>query len=62
MCLCVVIESSGAVQLFVNLDGTDDPPVYNDADFSEDVDEWTIVAGSFSAFIFEWIKLNNKST
>jgi hypothetical protein len=60
--LQVAVENQGAVTWFARLDGSDDPPVYHDNDMSAsdgDLSEviWTLVAPTFSIFLFEMMSL-----
>jgi hypothetical protein len=56
--LRVAVENQGVVTWFAQLDGSDDPPVFHDNDMSTtdgDLSEvpWTLVAPTFSTFLFE---------
>jgi len=52
--LLLMTESQGCCQWYVQVDGSDDPAVFNDGDLS-DIDRWHVVSGRFSAFLFDWI-------
>jgi hypothetical protein len=57
--LRVAVENQGVVNWFTQLDGSDDPPVFHDNDMSATDDgdlsevSWTLVAPTFSAFLFD---------
>jgi hypothetical protein len=59
--LLVLEENQGCWNWFVQLDGSDDPPVLVDRHYAEGPDgrwqelEWVRVAGHFSDFLFGWI-------
>jgi hypothetical protein len=61
--LQVAVENQGVVTWFARLDGSDDPPVFHDNDMSatddDDLSEviWTLVAPTFSTFLFEMMSL-----
>lgn len=57
--LCVEVENQAVVGWFVRLDGSDDPPVYdnNDQWWAEDLSQvdWHLVSPAFSHFVFDQI-------
>jgi hypothetical protein len=51
--VCILIENQAVVSWLVEVDGSDDPPVWVDND-SHLLNDWEQVAPSFSSFLFDW--------
>ncbi len=52
--VCVVDETQGVYSWRLELDGSDDPPVWNDDGAPSDRAEWYLVAATFSEFVADW--------
>ncbi len=50
----VISDQQGAVSWFIEVDGSEDPPVWIGTD-EEDTTDWEQTAERFSDFVFEWI-------
>jgi hypothetical protein len=53
--ICVLIENQSALAWWVELNGSDDPPVWHDNGGSGQLEEWRRVADTFSEFTTNWI-------
>ena len=53
--VCVLCENQGVVSWWVEINGSDDPPVWVDNDQPDDERAWDLDARRFSDFISNWI-------
>jgi hypothetical protein len=50
----IMVENQAVVRWFIQLDDSDDPPVWHNND-SDDQADWVCVSEHFSHFVFDWI-------
>jgi|GEM_PF-6375761 len=53
----ILHENQGVVRWWLELNGSDDPPVWGDNEQPEDPAVWTQTAETLSSFVVEWIAL-----
>src|SRR5262245_34956133 len=51
----VIVENQAVVSWWVEVDGSEDPPVWCDNDQPEEPEQWEQVSPSFSGFVTDWI-------
>jgi hypothetical protein len=50
----ILNENQGVVRWWIEVNGSDDPPVWCDNDQPDDRAQWSVAAARFSEFVFNW--------